>query len=401
MRARRILVATVALALTLPSTAAAVSITLGTPDPSQGTETVAECAVVPGCATETVVPTRLSDPEAKLVTPADGTIVSWRVKGAPPGFLRLRTVRSEADGTFKGIGTSGAANLSDGIGDNFLKMAIDAGQQLGVELASQPSSANSTDLFGALSPLSAWSFWDSGLPDGATALPSQTATGTEPLFNATVELFRPTIFQLSPLSGTIAGGFPLYITGRHLTEVTKVSFGGEKAQVVEQIPEQVLVIAPPHGAGKVDVVLETAGGPSFDSAADDFTYLAPVQPPPPDNTKPRLFALKFSPRAFLAAPSGPSASASAALGADLSFRLSEPATVSFKVQRRKAKGKGYAKASGSFEAEGVAGANELRFSGRLNRRPLRPGRYRLLARATDAAANRSQPQRKSFLILGQ
>lgn len=386
-----------ALALTIPAGASAVTITLGTPDPSQGTEPLAECALVPGCTTKTVVPTGLADPSAALVAPADGTIVSWRVKGAPPGFLRLRTVRAEADGSFKGIGTSGAAKVSDGLTDNFLKMAIEAGQQLGVELASQPSSANSTDLFGVPALGGAGVLWDPGLPDHATAAPTETFSGTEPLFNATVELLRPTIFQLSPLTGPVSGGTPVYITGRHLTEVTGVSFGGIPAQVVEQIPEQVLVIAPPHAAGRVDVTLSTAGGPSFDSVADDFTYLAPTQPPPPDTAKPRLLALKLSPKAFLAALTGPSALASAALGAELSYRLSEPATVSFKVARKR--GKRFIPISGGFEVEGKAGKNRLRFTGRLNRRALAPGRYRLTARATDLAGNRSKPKRQSFQIL--
>lgn len=391
-RAAAIQVTILAVLMAAAASASAVTITLGTPDPSQGTEALAECELLLGCATATVVPTELGDPGATLSTPADGTIVSWRVKGFPPNRLRLRTLRAEPDGSFKAIGTSGVAQVSDGIAGNPITMAIDAGQQLGIELTAPPSTA--TVLFGAPASDGAWSSWQPSLADGATAQPSSAATGSVPLFNATVELFRPQLFQVSPAAAPAGVATPVYLTGRHLTEVSRVSFGGVRAPVLEQIPEQVLVLAPPQPPGAVDVTLETAGGANLGSAADDFTYLGPA--PPPDTSAPRVFNLKVSPDAFLAAASGPSAIASAALGADVSYRLSEPATTTFRVLRRK--GKRYL-GIGSFEQRGEAGGNRFRFSGRVGRRALPPGRYRLLARARDNAGNRSKARTRAFAIV--
>ncbi len=104
-----------------------------------------------------------------------------------------------------------------------------------------------------------------------------------------------------------------------------------------------------------------------------------------------------------------------AKGATVKYRLSEAATVTFTVERvaqgRKKKGrcvvggrkgkacKRYKALKGSFTHAGGAGANSLRFSGRLVKRPLRPGRYRLVGTARDVAGNKSKAVRTSFRIV--
>ena len=50
-------------------------------------------------------------------------------------------------------------------------------------------------------------------------------------------------------------------------------------------------------------------------------------------------------------------------------------------------------------ASGQPGRNGLRFSGSLRGRYLRPGRYLLIAVATDMAGNRSRPGKAPFRIL--
>jgi hypothetical protein len=40
----------------------------------------------------------------------------------------------------------------------------------------------------------------------------------------------------------------------------------------------------------------------------------------------------------------------------------------------------YVRLKGSFRRPGVAGANQFRFTGRLRKKALRPGRYRLVAK---------------------
>jgi len=95
--------------------------------------------------------------------------------------------------------------------------------------------------------------------------------------------------------------------------------------------------------------------------------------------------------------------------------LSEAATVTFTVERsvrgRKKKGrcvverrkgkacKAYKKVKGSFSDSGSAGTNSLRFSGRLAQKPLRPGRYRLVGFARNAAGNTGTTVRTGFRIV--
>jgi hypothetical protein len=54
---------------------------------------------------------------------------------------------------------------------------------------------------------------------------------------------------------------------------------------------------------------------------------------------------------------------------------------------------------GSFREQGTTGANVVFFRGRVNGRRLAPGRYALVAVATDESGRASKPQTKSFRIL--
>ena len=137
-----------------------------------------------------------------------------------------------------------------------------------------------------------------------------------------------------------------------------------------------------------------------------------------DTLAPRFLSLALSRTVFAAFSSRPSMRRARARGTRVSYRLSEAATATFRVQRvlagRRVRGhcvrpsranRGrrrctrYRTLRGSFSHTGTAGRNRFRFSGRLRGRKLRPGRYRLVATATDAAANRSDPVRRLFRII--
>jgi hypothetical protein len=59
----------------------------------------------------------------------------------------------------------------------------------------------------------------------------------------------------------------------------------------------------------------------------------------------------------------------------------------------------YVALPGSFADSGTVGGNTLRFRGRLNGKPLKPGRYRLLATPTDSAGNVGRVARTAFRII--
>lgn len=167
------------------------------------------------------------------------------------------------------------------------------------------------------------------------------------------------------------------------------------------------------GSSKVPPGGTLALAPTSGTPAQVTFFWDDPQPPPspPDLVAPQLSGLTISPASFRAK----GAVASAAVGGAVRYRLSEPAGVAFSVERvlvghRRGKrclsgpGQGrpcplFRKLRGGFAVTGAAGLNRVGFNGRLRGRALPPGRYRLVAVATDAAGNASQPARRPFRIL--
>lgn len=83
------------------------------------------------------------------------------------------------------------------------------------------------------------------------------------------------------------------------------------------------------------------------------------------------------------------------------YTLSEAATVTLKVERRvKTREKvRWIKVRGTLRRQGRPGNNMTRFDGRLQGRRLKPGHYRLVAVARDAAGNQGPPRRATFRVL--
>jgi hypothetical protein len=130
--------------------------------------------------------------------------------------------------------------------------------------------------------------------------------------------------------------------------------------------------------------------------------------------------LALAPSSFRAARSGPN-TAAARVGTRVSYRLSEAASVHFTVLRAvpgvrrghgcgaPPRGKPIAKRSrctryvalrGSFDLTGGSGTNRFTFTGRLKRRSLPPGAYRLQAIAGEGQLA-SAPAAASFRIVAK
>ena len=84
-------------------------------------------------------------------------------------------------------------------------------------------------------------------------------------------------------------------------------------------------------------------------------------------------------------------------GAKIRFMLSEPSRVELAISKKSRRVK---PAKGTLVRNGEAGKNSVPFSGRIGKRPLKPGRYLLVVTATDSAGNRSQPKQVAFSIVG-
>jgi hypothetical protein len=88
----------------------------------------------------------------------------------------------------------------------------------------------------------------------------------------------PSLTALSPTEGPTAGGNAVTITGTNLGDVVEVKFGTAKAAMAslnEVSPTEIEIDAPGHSAGAADVSVTTFGGTTPDTAADDYSYVAP------------------------------------------------------------------------------------------------------------------------------
>jgi hypothetical protein len=158
------------------------------------------------------------------------------------------------------------------------------------------------------------------------------------------------------------------------------------------------------GPGTPGAGATTPGTPGVGAIAADTrapTFLA----------KPRLHPTRFR------AARGRGASISVRSGTTIVYRLSEPARVTFTVQKHRAlsricrrrlavnrhrtglRCRRWISVKGRFAKASVAGANSVHFTGRLKRRPLKPGSYRFVIRARDAAGNVAPPKRPTFRII--
>jgi hypothetical protein len=127
-----------------------------------------------------------------------------------------------------------------------------------------------------------------------------------------------------------------------------------------------------------------------------------ASPPPPgggtpaDTKAPLIGRFRATPSLFALARAATPVSARVARGTRFRYRLSEAARVTVRIQRARP-GRRYVSV-GTLRRSGAKGANSIRFSGKIGRRALRPGRYRAVISATDAAGNRSPRSRTAFRI---
>lgn len=85
-------------------------------------------------------------------------------------------------------------------------------------------------------------------------------------------------------------------------------------------------------------------------------------------------------------------------GTRFRYTLSERARVSLKIQRRLHGRRARYRTVATLTRSGRAGVNLTRFTGRIGKRSLRPGRYRARITASDTAGNRSAPHTTRFRI---
>jgi hypothetical protein len=183
---------------------------------------------------------------------------------------------------------------------------------------------------------------------------------------------------------------------------------------------------PQHGFGSFGIESATGGSGSVVCAAPEpppepvVEEPPPEEPPPPepaprpvarDSVAPQLAGARLTRRRFRTARRRAARAAArrpAPVGTTVRYRLSEPSVVRFAFTRRASTRCGKAarkrrcylwRKAGSVGRLSPAGPSKLRFTGRVGRRWLRPGRYRVEISASDAARNSSAAVVLAFRVV--
>jgi len=252
---------------------------------------------------------------------------------------------------------------------------------------------------------------------GGLAAPAAADLGTAQVGGAPTER---TVTLTSTGSGFLAVRSAT-VAGPDAGDVTKVADGCTGRRIVVGGTCGITVRFAPGapGARTASLVLSDngAGGGRAVALGGQATAPPVVVPPKADVTRPVVSALSFAPRTFRVAKAATATSAAAKkkakkkapAGTKLRFTLSEAAAVRIAVERattgrrsgkrcvketarlRKAKAKRctrYVRA-GTLTRTAKAGRVTVAFSGRIGRRALARGAYRVAITATDAAGNRT------------
>jgi hypothetical protein len=135
--------------------------------------------------------------------------------------------------------------------------------------------------------------------------------------------------------------------------------------------------------------------PSDQPTLGDQPVLPPAGPGP-DRQAPLVAGFTTVHKSFAIGRARTAVSARIFRGTVFRYTLSEAASVVVSIQRVRT-----GKQVGKLIRSGKTAANSIRFSGRIGRRGLKPGRYRAVIKATDAAGNRSAPKSASFRVVAR
>jgi hypothetical protein len=122
----------------------------------------------------------LPEAGAIVVSPVNGTIVSWRVIVGGPGGLAIRVIEPAAAGAYRGGGTSPATASATGTQTFSASLPIKAGDLIGLDIGSA-TVLNAPSVPGAIIKQ-----WQPPLADGASLVPRDTFNGSELGYNADV-----------------------------------------------------------------------------------------------------------------------------------------------------------------------------------------------------------------------
>jgi hypothetical protein len=116
--------------------------------------------------------------------------------------------------------------------------------------------------------------------EGTVDVTVTTPSDTSPAVSADQYTYQnptPTVTEVSPPGGTLAGGTSVTISGTNFTGATAVKFGTTAATVFTVVSAtQITATTPASSTGTVDVTITTPFGTSPTSMDDQYTYRRPA-----------------------------------------------------------------------------------------------------------------------------
>ena len=257
-------------------------------------------------------------------------------------------------------------------------------------------------------------------------LPSSLAMGPEGTTiymttsnkSSVIQLHRQLVPACDAVARQVAGGAATAVpitcsdaNGEPLTRSIVAGPAHGKLSAIDQTGASVTYTPTPKYKGQDSFNFKANDGHD-DSAAAVATLSVS-----PDVTRPVISRVRARPRAFTAQAGALDLAKRRKKGTKFSYRVSEPARVSFTIERptvgrkvgRKCRRRTNANRGkractlyrrvGSFSQSGATGRNSKKFSGKLRSRALRAGRYRAMLRATDPAGNRSKRKSVRFRVI--
>jgi hypothetical protein len=200
-------------------------------------------------------------------------------------------------------------------------------------------------------------------------------------------------YHLSPKSPLIDAGDPTTAQGLDMDGNPRVTDGNLDGTArrdigAYEVPGPLPVDPSPSSGGSdtppADQAPAGSGGQA--AASDTSGRAADTQPPVVSGfrTTKKTFAVGRARTAI----------AALAHGTTLRYSLSESAKVTITIRRARG-----AATVGKLTRRGANGANAVKFSGRIGKRALKPGRYVALLTATDASGNHSAAKRVAFRVV--
>lgn len=161
----------------------------------------------------------------------------------------------------------------------------------------------------------------------------------------------------------------------------------------------------PYGWYEWQFINDGMSGSTFSDTGSGDCVGPPRPAPVPlravaDRVAPRLSRPRLSRKRFRVGRGATARSAAVPRGTVIGYTLSEPATTSLRIdRRRRVRGRTRYRRAGTLKRKGKAGRRRVKFSGRIGRKRLAPGVYRVVLTARDTAGNLGKPRKLLFRIV--